>query len=120
MTEHYLEDFAVGQKYGSGRLQIDEERIKSFASEFDPQPFHLDAAAAQHTIFQGLVASGWHTAAVTMRLLVEIGLVLIQFGGEAAHLSREFLDLPVVSVDLRLVGSQLPARGFGYDFGRVL
>ena len=71
MTERYLEDFAVGQTYGSGRFQIDENRIKSFASEFDPQPFHLDAAAAQHTIFQGLVASGWHTAAVTMRLLVE-------------------------------------------------
>ena len=71
MTEHYLEDFAVGQTYGSSRLQIDEERIKSFASEFDPQPFHLDAAAAQRTIFHGLVASGWHTAAVTMRLLVE-------------------------------------------------
>src|SRR5580698_8532924 len=71
MTERYLEDFAVGQTYGSGRFQIDEKRIKSFASEFDPQPFHLDAAAAQHTIFQGLVASGWHTAAVTMRLLVE-------------------------------------------------
>ena len=60
-----------GQTYASGRLQIDEERIKSFASEFDPQPFHLDAAAAQHTIFHGLVASGWHTAAMTMRLLVE-------------------------------------------------
>jgi acyl dehydratase len=71
MTERYLEDFAVGQTYGSGRFQIDEKRIKSFASEFDPQPFHLDAAAAQHTIFHGLVASGWHTAAVTMRLLVE-------------------------------------------------
>ena len=71
MTRRYLEDFAVGQTYGSGRLQIDEERIKSFAAEFDPQPFHLDAAAALHTIFHGLAASGWHTAAVTMRLLVE-------------------------------------------------
>jgi acyl dehydratase len=71
MTERYLEDFAVGQTYSSGRLQIDEERIKSFAAEFDPQPFHLDAAAAQHTIFHGLAASGWHTAAVTMCLLVE-------------------------------------------------
>ena len=70
MTRRYLEDFAVGQTYGSGRLQIDEERIKSFAAEFDPQPFHLDAAAALHTIFHGLAASGWHTAAVTMRLLV--------------------------------------------------
>jgi acyl dehydratase len=51
-------------------LRIEEERIKSFAAEFDPQPFHLDPVAAQHTIFRGLAASGWHTAAVTMRLLV--------------------------------------------------
>ena len=70
MAELYLEDFAVGQTFGSGRLRIEEERIRSFAAEFDPQPFHLDAAAARHTIFHGLAASGWHTAAVTMRLLV--------------------------------------------------
>jgi acyl dehydratase len=67
----YLEDFAVGQKFGSGRLKVDKERIKSFAAEFDPQPFHLDDAAARTTIFRGLAASGWHTAAMTMRLLVE-------------------------------------------------
>jgi acyl dehydratase len=71
MTERYLEDFAAGQTFGSGHLRIDEDRIKGFASEFDPQPFHLDARAAQHTIFHGLAASGWHTAAVSMRLLVE-------------------------------------------------
>jgi acyl dehydratase len=67
----YLEDFAVGQKFGSGRLNVDEQRIKAFAAEFDPQPFHLDDAAARSTIFRGLAASGWHTAAMTMRLLVE-------------------------------------------------
>ena len=71
MFERYLEDFAVGQTFSSGCLRIDEERINSFAAEFDPQPFHLDAAAAQHTIFRGLAASGWHTAVVTVRLLVE-------------------------------------------------
>jgi acyl dehydratase len=71
MTQRYLEDFAVGQTFGSGRLVIDEERIKSFAAEFDPQPFHLDGEAAKHTLFGGLAASGWHTAAATMRLLVE-------------------------------------------------
>jgi acyl dehydratase len=71
MSEWYLEDFAVGQTFSYGRLRIEEERIKCFAAEFDPQPFHLDAAAAEHTIFHGLAASGWHTAAVTMRLLVE-------------------------------------------------
>ncbi len=70
MSKLYLEDFAVGQRYGSGRLRVDEEKIKAFAAEFDPQPFHLDAAAARDSIFRGLAASGWHTAALTMRLLV--------------------------------------------------
>ena len=71
MTERYLEDFAVAQTFGSGRLRMDAERIKTFAAEFDPQPFHLDEAGARGTIFRGLAASGWHTAALTMRLLVE-------------------------------------------------
>ena len=71
MTERYLEDFAVAQTFGSGRLRVDEERIKSFAAEFDPQPFHLDEVAAHDSLFRGLAASGWHTAALTMRLLVE-------------------------------------------------
>ena len=71
LSERYLEDFAVGQTFGSGRLRIDKERIFAFAAEFDPQPFHLDEAAARHSIFGGLAASGWHTAAVTMRLLFD-------------------------------------------------
>jgi acyl dehydratase len=70
LNERYLEDFAVGQTFGSGRLRIDGERALAFAAEFDPQPFHLDEAAARRSIFRGLTASGWHTAAVTMRLLV--------------------------------------------------
>jgi acyl dehydratase len=71
MNERYLEDFSVGQKFGSGHLRVDADRIKSFASEFDPQPFHLDEDAARRSIFQGLAASGWHTAALSMRLLVD-------------------------------------------------
>jgi acyl dehydratase len=71
MTGRYLEDFTAGQTYGSGRLRVEEERIKSFAAEFDPQPFHLDTDAARASILGGLAASGWHTAALTMRLLVE-------------------------------------------------
>jgi acyl dehydratase len=70
----YLEDYAVGQRFRSGRFRIDKERIKKFAEEFDPQPFHLDEVAARDTIFRGLAASGWYTAAVTMRLLVESDL----------------------------------------------
>ncbi len=71
MNEHYLEDFSVGQKFVSGRLRVDADRIKAFAAEFDPQPFHLDEIAARNSMFQGLAASGWHTAAMTMRLLVD-------------------------------------------------
>ena len=71
MAEKYLEDLAPGQKYGSGRIRVDAERIKRFAAEFDPQPFHLDEEAARRSIFGGLAASGWHTAALTMRLFVE-------------------------------------------------
>jgi acyl dehydratase len=74
MTDRYLEDYAVGQKFGSAQMRVETERIKSFAAEFDPQPFHLDEDAARQSIFQGLAASGWHTAAMTMRLLVDSDL----------------------------------------------
>jgi len=68
----YLEDFAPGQVFGGTlRLRVEPDRIKSFAAEFDPQPFHLDDEAARRSLFGGLAASGWHTAALTMRLLVE-------------------------------------------------
>ena len=70
-SERYLEDFSVGQTFGSGRRRVDGERGLAFAAEFDPQPFHLDEAAARRSIFGGLTVSGWYTAAATMRLLVE-------------------------------------------------
>ena len=66
----YLEDLHVGQTFTSGSYVMEAERIKRFAAEFDPQPFHLDESAAQASLFKGLAASGWHTAAVAMRLLV--------------------------------------------------
>jgi acyl dehydratase len=71
MTALYFEDFAVGQVYGSGRQRIEADRMKAFAREFDPQPFHVDEGTARDTFFAGLAASGWHTAALTMRLLVD-------------------------------------------------
>jgi acyl dehydratase len=70
-TPLYLEDLVVGQTFGSGTVTVDAARIKAFAAEFDPQPFHLDEQAAGTSVFGGLVASGWHTAALTMRLLVD-------------------------------------------------
>ena len=68
MSEHYLEDFAVGQMFRSGRLRIDKEQIFAFATQFDPQPFHLDDAAARGTQAGGLIASGWQTASLLMRM----------------------------------------------------
>jgi acyl dehydratase len=69
--EHYLEDFAVGQTYRRGSVTVTADQIKAFASQFDPQPFHLDEKAAAATFFKGLVASGWHTLALTMRMFVD-------------------------------------------------
>ena len=111
MSERYLEDFAVGQTFCSDRLRISVEEIKRFAAEFDPQPFHLDEAAARETMFTELVASGWHTAALTMRLLVDSELKLagglIGAGvdelrwpkavrpGDELHLESEILEVRV-------------------------
>jgi len=82
----YFDDLAVGDRFSSGTCEVSAEDIKRFAGEFDPQPFHLDDAAARKTMFGGLAASGWHTAAITMRLLVEGGVPiaggLVGAGGE--------------------------------------
>ncbi len=82
----YLEDMWPGDRFVSGEHALDEAQIIDFAQRFDPQPFHLDADAAKSTFFQGLAASGWHTAAITMRLLVTSGIPLadgiIGSGGE--------------------------------------
>jgi acyl dehydratase len=80
-----LEDLEVGQVFRSGSHTVDVQQIKSFASQFDPQPFHLDEERAKATFFGELVASGWHTAAITMRLLVASTPILgglIGAGGE--------------------------------------
>jgi acyl dehydratase len=87
MTDRlYLGDLHVGQRFMSGSHEVDEDQITRFAREFDPQPFHLDDAAAKRTLFEGLAASGWHTAAITMRLLVDGGAPLaggiVGVGGE--------------------------------------
>ena len=86
MTPLFLEDLAVGQRFTSAAATMDAAAIKDFATAWDPQPFHLDDDAASRTLFGGLSASGWHTAAMTMRLLVTSGLPLaggiIGSGGE--------------------------------------
>ena len=81
----YLEELSVGQRFSAGTYRMTEERIKSFAAEFDPQPFHLDEAAARQSVFKGLAASGWHTSAATMRLMVDA----LNLAGGAAGLGGE-------------------------------
>ncbi len=85
-TGLYLEELSVGQRFTSPALTVTESEIKDFAAKFDPQPFHLDDDAAKLTLFGGLAASGWHTAALTMRMLVGGGAPLaggiIGGGGE--------------------------------------
>ncbi|WP_137895866.1 MaoC family dehydratase [Ramlibacter sp. 2FC] len=82
----HLDDLAVGDAFTSAEHALDAQQIKAFAAAFDPQPFHLDDEAAKGTLFGGLAASGWHTAAITMRLLVTGGMPLaggiIGAGGE--------------------------------------
>lgn len=88
MASLYLEDLQPGQRFTSATHLLEESQIKAFAAEFDPQPFHLDESAARASVFRGLAASGWHTAALAMRLMVTGGLPiangLIGLGGEIA------------------------------------
>ena len=114
----YLDDLHVGQRFSSGSHKLDEAQIRGFAREFDPQPFHLDDEAAKATLFGGLAASGWHTAAVTMRLLVQSGLPLaggiIGSGGEISWLkpTRPGDTLSVVSEIVEITPSRSrPDRG---------
>jgi acyl dehydratase len=69
--EHYFDDFKTGDRFKSEPLEVTEKQVIEFAHKFDPQMFHLTRKSAERTIFKGLIASGWHTAAMTMRLLVQ-------------------------------------------------
>jgi acyl dehydratase len=104
----YLEDLSVGDRFQSGEHALDVAQILAFARQFDPQPFHTDEEAARRTFFGGLAASGWHTAALTMKLLVESGIPLadgiIGSGGElqwpqptrpgdVLHVAGEVIDI---------------------------
>jgi acyl dehydratase len=104
----YLDDLQVGQRFVTGTYRMEAHRMKAFAAEFDPQPFHLDEVAGNNSIFGGLAASGWHTAAATMRLIVTGGMRLgsgsVGLGGEISwprptrpgdvlHVETEILEI---------------------------
>ncbi|HKW44079.1 MAG TPA: MaoC family dehydratase [Candidatus Eremiobacteraceae bacterium] len=75
MIDRFFEDFTVGDTFETGTMAVNEDDIVDFARRFDPQPWHLDAHIASTSPFKGLVASGWHTAAITMRLFVDSGVM---------------------------------------------
>jgi acyl dehydratase len=113
----FLDDLHVGQRFTSASHVVDADQIKRFAVEFDPQPFHLDDDAAANSLFAGLAASGWHTAALTMRLLVEgppIAGGIVGVGGEIAwpRPTRPGDQLQVLSEVIEVTPSRTkPDRG---------
>jgi acyl dehydratase len=108
----FLDDLHVGLKFTAGPVKVTAADIVRFAGEFDPQPFHLDPEAAKATLFKGLAASGWHTAALTMRMLTDGGMPIatgvVGVGGELAwpHPVRPGDELHVESEVLEIVRSR--------------
>jgi acyl dehydratase len=107
----YLDDLRIGQQFTSRAQLVDAEKVKQFAAEFDPQPFHLSEEGASGSIFGSLAASGWHTAAMTMRLLVESvpladGLIGAELQLKWPKPTRPGMSLRVVSEILEIVPSR--------------
>ncbi|MEP7072200.1 MAG: MaoC family dehydratase [Verrucomicrobiota bacterium] len=113
-----FEDFPVGMRLRSARYQVTPRAIEEFAREYDPQPFHLDQAAAEKTLFGGLAASGWHTAAISMRLFIEtmqvpggiIGLAVDELRWPTAVRPGDDLHVDTEILAARLSGSR-PGQG---------
>src|SRR5438270_13420819 len=118
MKPRYFEDLKPGERFKSATCSVSEEQIISFAREFDPQPVHLDATVARQTMFKDLIASGWHTAAITMRLFVRalnfaegaIGLGVDELRWPAAVKPGDELQVETEIVDLRESRSK-PSHG---------
>jgi acyl dehydratase len=109
MKEHYFDDLKVGDRFKSESLTVTEKQLIEFAHKFDPQMFHLSRKAAERTIFKGLIASGWHTAAITMRLFVRtlnfaegaIGLGVDELRWPNVVRPRDVLTVETEIVDVR-------------------
>jgi acyl dehydratase len=114
MTERYFDDLKAGDRFKSELFDVTEKQLIEFAHKFDPQMFHLDRKSAERTIFKGLIASGWHTAAITMRLFVQtlnfaegaIGLGVDELRWPNAVRPGDALQVETEIVDLRLSRSK--------------
>jgi len=118
MEQRYFEDLKVGDRFKSQTYKVSEGQIISFAREFDPQPFHLDRKVAEQSMFKQLFASGWHTAAITMRLFVQtlnfaegaIGLGVDELRWPSAVKPGDELQVEIEIIDLRTSRSK-PSHG---------
>lgn len=119
MSELYLDDLHVGDRFGSDTIEVTEESIIAFARAFDPQQFHLDAKAAEQSFFKGLSASGWHTAAMSMKLFItgelklaggSVGLGVDELRWPQPVRPRDVLRLETEILDVRASKSK-PDRG---------
>ncbi len=127
MPNIYFEDFAAGQEYDLGSRTLDRAAIVDFATEFDPQPFHVDEEAAEQSIYGGLIASGWQTCCVYMRLLCDSFLLQVHSMGSPGVDELRWLG-PVrpgdtLSAKLRIdevrVSKSKPDRGIVMTAGEV-
>ena len=123
MAGLYLEDISVGERFLSDAYHITEEEIIAFAKQFDPQPFHLDREAASASVFGGLSASGWHTAALAMRLFMTGPL---QFAGGAIGLGVDELRWPTavrpndaIQLETEILETRLSRSKSGFGIVRV-
>ena len=122
MKEHYFDDLKVGDRFKSEPLNVTERQLIEFAHKFDPQMFHLSRKRAERTIFKGLVASGWHTAAMTMRLFVQT----LNFAEGAIGLGVDELRWPhevrpgdVLTVETEIVDMRPSRSRPGYGIIRL-
>ena len=125
MEKLYLDDLKPGDTFVSGEYTVGVDDIKAFAQQFDPQPFHLDEAAAEASFFHGLAASGWHTAAITMRLVVESVPLACGIIGATVELSWKRPVRPGERLRVRTVIDEIsvsrskPDRGFAHTISET-
>jgi len=122
MKEHYFDDLKVGDRFESESLNVTEKQLIEFAHKFDPQMFHLSRKAAERTIFKGLVASGWHTAAMTMRLFVRtlnFAEAVIGLGVDELRWPNEVRPGDVLTVETEIIHLRPSRSRPGYGIIRL-
>ena len=122
MTARAFEDFPIGTRLQSDAIEVREESITEFAKQFDPQPFHLDPATAKRTLFGGLTASGWHTAAISMRLFIQTMNVpggIIGMGVDELHWPNPVRPSDQLRLDSEITDARLSKSRPGFGIIRI-